>query len=266
VVPIAIYLGIHAAVGAGFRFESADGRLLYGRVGSIVNGCRGATVPSRTRPLCDDKLPHPQSPNWYIFDPQSPASRLFPGGYNQSSNGPLRAFALAIIRAHPLAYGRLVASDLADFFIPGQESGGDLGVPQRGDSTVLEGLAKADRDKYFPTYRTPEPGSASIVAHYHDWARVPRVLFGLTVLVAAVDVVVPARNRQRPRRAEVVLLAGGTLLALLISVATVAFYMRYAVPFQPLLLAAAALAITDLWGSRSPAGSAAVPGFHAADG
>jgi hypothetical protein len=248
-IPIVMYLGVHAAVGAGFRFESADGWLLYGRVGAIVNDCKGASVPARTRALCNDDSHHPQSPDWYVSDPQSPANRMFPGGFRASSNSALRAFAIDIIRAHPISYAHLVARDTIAFFAPGHDPGPDLSIPRRGDTLVLDQRQQTDRERYFPGYRLPQPRSNSLVARYYHRVRVPRIVFGLAALLGVADVGLGFRRGSSSRRALVALLTGGSLLALVGSVATVGFYMRYSVPFQPLLLAGGALAMADIWPS-----------------
>jgi hypothetical protein len=255
VVPIAVYGALHAAAGLGFGITQTPGWFLYGRVGEIAN-CRKARVPSETRQLC---LPagSPRHPGatWYIWAPESPVQRVFPGGPQHTtdvarSNRALTAFALAVVRDQPADYLRLVAADLVRFFTPG--------LMARGDREYIPVTFPADALTQRSMFADPGPHPRELPARvappahelrlYARWVHPPRPLLAVAPLTGLIALLVAAlRGAGRiPRWREVLLLTGVGSGLLVGSAATSEFAPRLLIPTIPLLVTGATIAAADL--------------------
>lgn len=83
------------------RFEAspATGWHLYARVATFAD-CHVFTPPRGTNGLCETRPPdQPPGSDWYLYDPASPALRLF--GRLGNDDAKLKAFALAAIVYEP---------------------------------------------------------------------------------------------------------------------------------------------------------------------
>jgi 4-amino-4-deoxy-L-arabinose transferase-like glycosyltransferase len=249
--PLVAYAGVHAVKSDGFRLTGADGWWLYGRVGEIAF-CRGVHVPAGTEPLCrDDRSRHPVNPDWYLWDPGSPAYRAFPHerpGYAPTSNAKLRSFALAVIRARPLSYLRLVGHDFLAYFAPTGFRYGERTLPKAGGVRPLLPTEEGVRQKYFPGYHLTIRTPARFLHAYTRWGHTWRPLLGLFALAGIAATLWP-RRRGRPtadRRRAIALLLGTALAMLLGAVASFGFDLRLLLPAIPLLIAVGAIGLEDL--------------------
>jgi len=254
VVPLGGYLALHAADGRGFAFTNSDGWFLYGRVAQLAD-CHRVEPSEGTESLCTGAAGPPEgaTPNFFVWDDASPARRLFPEGMTLRSNARLRSFAVATIRSRPLPYGRLVLSQFARFFKPASGGvGTDLDLPERDPEDGS--FTREARLRRYPTYRTPTVGEDSVLRDYRRWFRTPRWLLGLMAVAAMVDGLLGLRKRRSVTSSahrEVLFLVGLPLTALVLTVATADFAIRYLVPFMPLLVCAGTLAVFDLCRTRT---------------
>jgi hypothetical protein len=255
-VPILAFSTAHAIAGRGFGLSQWDGWVLYGRVAAIAD-CRGVDLPEGTRPLCESaaqRKAHERAgwtPSMYVFSPESPAHRLFGPAVTVEANPELRAFARAIIEAHPLTYTRTVLEDTAWFFRPGAgDRGLDPGVflhEQDDDLSFLQ--SERVVALFFPDYSLSFRGPLHATVWYDRHLRPPRLLFGLLLLLPALSFVLAAAGRRRialPHAAESTFLGAQALALLLGAVAFAEFNMRFLVPALPLLASGGALALADL--------------------
>ena len=251
-LPVVAYTAIHAGRGHGLSWTQFEGYVLYGRVARIAD-CSGAQIPADTRRLCEDdaerleRLRAGWEPSTYIFNPDSPARRAFPVFPSTEVNRRLRAFALAIIRAHPWDYLRTVSVEFLAYLRP------DRSVPK---SAVLlpdrdlphEALVDESVDRHFPDYEQRLHPPARFLLRYQDVVHVSPVLLALLVFASVASVAVAAASRTvtLPHQAEVVFLVGTALTLSFAAVATVELTLRFLIPTLPLLVCGGALALVSL--------------------
>ena len=255
-IPLVGYLSVHAAVGRGFAFTEWDGWLLYGRVAEIAH-CRVMDVPKGTRPLCESpKLrAHRRFEQWtpsaYVFRAKSPAHRLYGDAVTAGPNAQLKRFAIAAIRARPLAYLHIVGRDFTYYFRPAYwRRGFDPGIV----------LYEQDRRRhyldwssilrtYFPGYTIAKAWPMHAVVKVSWRTRPPRPLLAALTLSALVSMLLAVAGRGRfslPRQAESTFFVLLALTILLVSTAVVELNLRFLVPVLPLIACAGALSVTDL--------------------
>ena len=275
VVVLCGYAGLHAAGDPTrlaspntFALTEMDGWYLYAKTAAIAD-CEGADIPERTRELCQPEDERSRDADFYLFNTDSPAKQLVghgrSGEQQTEDNRTLRRFALAIVRAHPWAYVKMVARDSTAIFTPGGR-GVDVTVrlPRAGaeldgggraplaceecDGMRVEPVDAGVRDRYEPGYEPRVHWPSGLLTAYQDWLHTPRWLMGALALVAALCAVLsPTRLRERlPHRRETFLL-GGTAIAVVIGSAAAANpSVRFLVPMVPLLACGGALGLLDL--------------------
>ncbi len=262
VVPLIVYCSLHAAATGTFGFTQANGWFLYARIGQIVD-CRGVPVTRSTARLCQ-KGTRPQVPTYYLFDPRSPARRVF-GGMSSDhvrqarSDAALQAFALHVIEAHPTAYLRVVASDLLRFLTPGASAGAiedsTVKLPKKVSLSVGDRHERAGLPPYSPSAHPP----ARILSWLGGWLHTSRWLISLLALASLLALILPGRHR-----VQVVLFAGGGAALLLGAAATAGFAIRYLEPAVPLLVTGGLLSLnvllTAVRDSRTTRHRASMPG------
>jgi Dolichyl-phosphate-mannose-protein mannosyltransferase len=270
-VPLLAYAALHESRTGTFGFTQFDGWLLYGRTADLVD-CKRMDIPRRVRNLCPtnaDRRLEGRDPNvFYLWDPRSPARRLFGEPETRAeklrSNARLREFGMAVVRARPFDYVERVTSDYVRFFEPGAMSlvrsyDDPITLPDEprptGGGTV--------RRRYFPEYTMSVHPPADALATYQRLVHTPRWLmgaFGLVGLLVLLLGVFPAWRERLPRRREVFLLVGGGL-AMLLPAAMNHFELRYLIPSVPLLVCGGVLGLLDLAralrGAHEPSGSPA---------
>lgn len=209
-------------------------------MGEFVD-CRSASVEREARPLCVPPKPGAGA-LYYVFDPASPANRLFHGfsadpSRLAHSNRVLRGFATDQIRAQPLDYARAAGSDFLRFLTPGERSRGtsDRALEL---ATVLNPVV---RDRWFPRYEPPHATSAA--RDYVRLVHAPRWLLALLSLASLAVVALPGAVHGRR---ETFLFTGAGLAMLVGAAATSEFVLRYLEPSVPLLATGGALACSAL--------------------
>jgi hypothetical protein len=258
-VPVLAYSLVHLSAAGSFGLAEADGWLLYGRTAEFAD-CSGTAPPRATRPLClGAKGKRLSDPVAYVFTPSSPAWSLFgPIGsgseeHRHRTNRLLRQFALAAIRDHPRLYAQEVASGTLVLFAPWAQSKPPAQLP---DASWRPAAAAALEREFFPGYTIPRHPPSGVLLALQRVAHTPTWLIGILVLAAllvlAVGVVRAARGREPPaHRREVFLLAGMALAMLVGSVAISNSDNRFLLTGVPMLVAAGALALTDLRAGRA---------------
>jgi hypothetical protein len=256
-VPILAYATLEAARFGSFGLTQSSGWTLYGRVAAFAD-CRGAGIPSAARPVCEtaaQQHSHPGAPTWYIFDPASPADRMF-GGYGRTpaaqahSNAVLGSFALRIVVHQPFDYLGAVGGDVLRFFTPGATQFDDAvsatSLPSRATGqNVVEDV----RSRYLPTVHPRVQSPAELIRGYRRAIHVPRPLLAILALASLL-----ALAMRVPARRDVLLLSGSGLALLIGTAATAGFGLRYLLPAVPLLAIGGALSLRDLWARRARAG------------
>jgi Dolichyl-phosphate-mannose-protein mannosyltransferase len=258
VVVVLGYFVLNDAKTDTFALTQSSGWALYSRIAPVAD-CDRFNPPPGTSSLCEQSEPGTRfGPDFYGWEPGSPAVRLFGGP--PEGNEQLSAFAREAIEAQPLQYGRLVVKDMARYFIPNYHLyayGGpgydaiDIG---RRDP-VIENDVHSWIDGYYPGEPLVIKGGVGTVSEVQDWLRVQPILM-MVALIAALGGAIFARGRQR---SVLLLLIGGALLLLLVPSATASWNARYAVPAGGPLIAAGALGawlLAGRFGVRRPGRSA----------
>jgi hypothetical protein len=256
VLPLVAYASLHDYEGHGFGLTEWNGWLLYGRVAQIAD-CRGVSLPARTRGLCESAAERARrraegwTPSYYIFSPDSPAKRVFGPGVTAARSPILLRFARSIIEAHPLAYLRMVGSDVGWGFRP---YAGSRGV----DPSIVLHVENQDSDvdgnpvvqRYFGQFHLRDRGGRGAMDWYVRTFQVPRPLLGALLVCSLLSLLaaVAARGRARlPRQAASTFLLATALALFVGAVATVELNIRFLMPTVPLIAGSGALALTDLW-------------------
>jgi hypothetical protein len=266
VVALGYALVFHAQHGK-LAFTESGGRFLYGKVAPFADCSRLDGLPADERFLCPDPKLR-LTTNQYLWGKRSPIRGLPP-----SADGPIRDFALRVLRDKPVTYAGVVLGGFGHFFEPGHRIGAN-------DYPVCAWQWPADpRTWAYPCYRGPiRPGDPVRRAHHsitepneyvgrfsgrprldppvsrvlRDYQRVAYT-YGPLLAVCALLVVVALALRRGPwrLRLDAALLAGVALAALLVSQALSLFSYRYGLIGAVLLPPAAAIAGAALLAGRS---------------
>ena len=230
---------------------------LYGRVAPFAD-CTRFTPPPGTEGLCDPRPPSDReglNAEWYIYNPESPAQKLFGPPFQVSSdpeaNSKLRRFSIAAIEGQPADYANAVWQDLIRIVYPDHPSTGDLSyngfIPY-----LLHGLNGNDRNDFVESWRQLYyPGDTyhwSDISKLTDYERVTRLQGPLMIvcllLAAAAPWIAP-----RGSRMAAVLFAGVAFALLVFPILTHAYDARFVVPALGFLVAATALGGWGLGGT-----------------
>jgi Dolichyl-phosphate-mannose-protein mannosyltransferase len=247
-VPILVYFAINQAASGNFGLvpPGSSGWALYARTAEFAD-CNAFKPPAGTRPLCEstpaDERP---GPDFYAWEPASPARRLF--GYPPLEGEKLSAFALAAIRSQPTDYLAAVTDDFARYFVPGGDDRAFAG-------TTYDHLEIGRRDpelervvyETIQSYWADEPltitGDADLLSDLQAVLRVHPLLMLVATLLGAIGVVL-ARGRLR---AGLLLLLGTALLLLAVPTAVSVYSARYSIPAAGPLIAAGAIGLWLVW-------------------
>ena len=247
--PLTVYSVAENARYGTFGLSQWGGWTAYARVAGFAD-CAGAGVPVATRPLCEsaaERARHPDASSWYLFDPASPAIRLF-GPVSRSvveqrrSNRLLESFAVAIAEHQPLDLGSAVLGDFLEFFEPGTAQYGDA-----TGATVLPSAAAAEyvdpyaRDRFLPGIGRTVGSPGAALRRYRSVIHIPRALMAVLALASIVGVARALRWRR-----EVLLFSGSGILLLLGTAATAGFAQRYPLGAVPPLAIGGTLSLREL--------------------
>ncbi|MBV9466554.1 MAG: glycosyltransferase family 39 protein [Solirubrobacterales bacterium] len=235
-----------------FEVSPATGWHLYSRTALIAN-CHVFTPPKGTAGLCDPR-PAPQRPgsDWYLYDPGSPALRLFgPLGNHDST---LEAFALAVILHEPGVYLKSTFHEVEGYFVPSLHPyiyGGGCAIDCQVDWIYAIKhdpaiVAKTERgmEQFYNRFTVHVSRSGIDFLHsYENPFRFGATLLTLTSLLTLLGLFIG------PRRARVgVLLFGVGGLAMLVFPTFGVYYLgRYQVPIAGPMAASAAICLWSLW-------------------
>ena len=254
-LPVALLLGgylswYHSNHGV-YAFGQYQGRFLYGRVMSFAD-CETLELTAKQRTLCYPNAPASwvQKPDQYIWNPKSPARRLYP----DPADDPLfSGFAHTVIRQEPGAYLRTVAEGTRWHLMikapldKGAEcySAGRWIPPARPGSPCQPPYYLPTADPHQstpPTPQTPNPLAQNLAA-YGRWATTPGPLYGLGVVLALVAAGWRWRRPGWRTAADALLFVGTGFGLIVVSVATSIFDYRYSVPAVLLVPLGIALAL-----------------------
>jgi hypothetical protein len=240
---------------------------LYARMAPIAD-CSRFTPPPGTAGLCEELDPRErENVNWYIFDAQSPAVRLWgvppypleaadPAAYHWPGDDPTGRFARAVLVHQPLDYLTTVGEGLANYV-----------VPRAGRRSVFEYdhalLIRELHNEHYEQAAIPditsyyETGAGYLrkrVDALERYGRCARMEGTPTAVLTTLMLVGLSLSRGRARSAVSLYVSTATSLAVL-PVALLFYDVRYAVPMNVPLAAAAAIGIDRLLDSLSPAGA-----------
>jgi hypothetical protein len=272
-VPALVLVGLYALLQgsqSGHRgLGQSGGWALYARAAGFAD-CREFSVPAGTEGLCqpglraEDRPP----PDWYAWDPESPARQLFGG--QPHGNELLREWATRAIVATPRQYVREVVEDLTWYVSPPPMTNSeDLLV---GPFSVSFRLRSPDEHCDPGVCRPPpawlEPHNTTGPAQWFspwvprtragygffiDYQRVFRTHGWLIVLLLAGTLAgAVAAIGRREARAQW-LFAAAALGLLVFPVATATYNVRYALPVIPLLAVATVLGLRPAADRLAPA-------------
>jgi hypothetical protein len=267
----AVLLGFavaNAAWGSGFELAPSSGWYHYGRAAQFAD-CDRFTPPPGTEALCQS-LPSDERPGgaYYMFDPQSPAQRLFGdpsriyGGFGEH-DGQLGAWARRATVAQPLDYLSTLWEYGRAYWLPGlkpePETKGSGLDPQldftRGldpglGAAIFEEQVQDSLEQYFDPFAAHEHRAPlDVLRAFQHVTRFGAVLLTIATLLTLVGLIVGSRRS----RSAVALFGLGGLSLLVAPILTANYYGRYTVPLAGLMMAAAAIAIVELWRGRTGA-------------
>jgi hypothetical protein len=239
------FAAANATFGERFGLGPSQGWYLYGRAAQFAD-CDRFTPPPGTEVLCED-TPASERPGayYYLFDPKAPAPRSL-GGFGESDEL-VGEWARRAIRAQPFDYLGTVWEYGRGYYLPGLTPDGGTDLDPQLDYTaasffepdIVRGL-NSFYDEF--TVGRFQPGLELL----HGWQRVGRfgtAALAITTLLVAVGLLVGGRRS----RVGVLLFGIGGLALLVAPVLTGNYVGRYTVPMAGPLMAAAGIAILELW-------------------
>jgi hypothetical protein len=232
---------------------------LYGRVGPFAD-CTRFTPPKGTEKLCESTPPSMRaSPQWYVFDWDSPAKRSYGdpqvGGASRREVAEVGAFARAALLGQPVEWLEATTTDFERYIVPWKYQR-LVPTPTTRDYHGLlanplgvDRMAPDTRGWYHDAFSLA-PGNQAVVdeptwSALGDWQLATSIEGpGMLLLLLFIPVgLVACRGRAR---LGVLLIGTSSFLLLLIPVATLNYDGRFSVPVQGPLAAAAAI---GAWGA-----------------
>lgn len=228
---------------------------LYARMAPLAD-CRRFTPPAGTEELCEDSDPRDRpNANWYIFDLDSPANRLYgvppwpltrvaPEAYRWRGDVPTGRFARAVLRHQPLDYLRSVLEGVANYVAPraGRRSVFEYDQPlliAELHNSHFEEAAIPDITAYYTTGGGYLRRGVRALERYGRAARTE----GAPTAVLAVLMVAGCSLARGRQRAAAGLLAANALSLAVAPAATLFYDVRYSVPMVLPLAAGAAIGV-----------------------
>ena len=239
--------------GASVSWEQTAGSSTRGLPRS--GAARAWTSPQRAASSAGGNARLERGRAFHLWSPEGSAHRAFgrlTGDLERKRrlNSIMREHALAIIRARPLSYARMVGADFLRYFEPGVESryisDSALSLPASGALMQLDPRVKRS---FFPESSRAFTSPRAVRA-YHRIVHTPRWLLACLMLLVTFGLLLPVFTRGRMQRMphvrEILLLTGVPIAILIGATATSEFVLRYLVPVAPLILAGGVVAIVDL--------------------
>lgn len=259
-VPALCVLGLAGALLAGYatanlinneRFELAPthGWHLYGRAAPFAD-CRQFTPPGGTQRLCET-IPPAQRPSlhYYLYDPASPAKRLYGRTPWVEHDSDLGAWARKAIIAQPHDYALAMWRDLRHYYTPADPDLPSQWVAEDGGTAseifffaVKEVETKKSLERFFNPFSVHK--SSGRLAFLQDYQRVLR-FEGPELAVATLLCLLGLLIGSRRSRVGVLLFGLGGLALLVPPTLSVYYVDRYRLPLAGPMAAGAAIAV---WG------------------
>ena len=282
VVPLFSYASWFRAVNGNYALTTTSGVFLYSRTATFVDCGEGYLTP-KLAPLCPSGKPfHRPPPEHFVWHGGTPLADRPGPLFTRENNALGSQFARSVILHQPLDYARAVAQDLARGFAvrppstyPNRDivkaysfDAAPVAVPDRvfvsGGSAAQDTRAYEQGD---PRTRSRQP-FAGWLASYQRYVYLWGPLLFALIVVGLVGCV---RGPRSERRTAIRMLTATGLILLVVPTMTQSFDIRYVLPAQPFLAAAAARTLLRLrlprgvprpWsrtGGPTPAASSANP-------
>ncbi|MBB5870185.1 hypothetical protein F4553_003564 [Allocatelliglobosispora scoriae] len=256
-IPLAGYLAWYHHERGVYAFGEYQGRFLYARVMTIAD-CERLTLPEPERRLCtpDDPTQRPTRIDSYVWSPDSPARRFYPG---VADDGTLGSFARQVITNQPAGYAAMVLRETLWHFAPvwRPQDPANTCHDQRWLPAIRAGVGCAP--PYYPPTANPAdrpaqlPGHATVASTALTGYGRSQLAYGPLAGMALVWIVVATVIGRRRGSREALLFGTAGLVLIITSVATSMFEVRYALPALPLIAMGAALATRFLTSRAVPA-------------
>ena len=262
-VLVAYLIPQHAVTGSWGLTRTA-GLTFYARMAPIAD-CTRFTPPAGTAGLCQRNKPSARpNANWYIFDLNSPAIRLYgvppyplrrvpKSAYSWRGETPTRRFALAVLTHQPLDYLATVAEGLANYVVPRAGAQSVFEYDQRKLIAELhnphfEQAAIPDITSYYAT----GPGYLRRnVSALDDYGRTAKVEGAVTAVLALLLLAGWSLSHGREREAASLFASTAIMLAV-VPVAFLFYDARYTEAMDVPLAIAAAFGVDCLWERFEP--------------
>ncbi len=252
-VLLAFALG-NAAWGPRLELAPSPGWYLYGRAAQFAD-CSHFTPPAGTRGLCQIR-PQSSRPGStsYLFDPKSPAVRLFGGiGKNDALVG---SWARRAARAQPEDFASTAWTYLWAYYVPSSIRP-QLGIqldPQLDFTYDNAFFAEAQHQRletfYAPFEVHTRRDGLEVLHDLQNGIRFGGTALSITTLLTLLGLFIGTRRS----RVGVLLFGVGGLSMILAPVLTGAYVGRYTVPLGGAMAAAAAVTLTELWRAMAASG------------
>ncbi len=271
--PVAVCLGAACAVllayatansidHSRFGVTPSPGWRLYARVAPFAD-CSKFTPPQGTESLCESKPAADRyGSGWYLFDPKSPASRLYGqlGETRGAGDGKLAAFARQAILHQPGDYADTVVSegwaylfpDSYGAWKPGRGTGLDGQVSWHYGDVATPAVLRSTQqgmEEFFSPFTVH--ADTVLVDALYDYQRVFRLGAALllisTLLILGGLFVGPRRSR-----IAVAVLGVSGLATIFLPLLSSEYIGRYTVPPAGMIAAGATVSLLALAGRSSP--------------
>jgi hypothetical protein len=243
-------LAKQAATGS-FVVGPAPGWQEYGRAATFAN-CKLFTPPPGTRGLCESTPPANRfGHDHYLYDPTSPAVRLFGGIGNQ--DGKVGAWSRAAIESQPGLFLRDFYEGLRDYYIPSDfhyvpgAGGGldsELNWAAPVDPKLQHDIVTGMESFYAPFTPHRHPRRVQWLRHYQLIFRFGATMLSLCTLLTLLGLFIGSRRS----RAGVILFGVSGFVLLLPEALLGAYLGRYTVPIAGPMGAAASIVLWNLVG------------------
>lgn len=251
VVLLLAYASVNSLTGHPFGVTPSPGWHLYSRAAPIAD-CTQFTPPPGTAKLCETTPPEDRfGPDWYLYDPASPALRLF--GPIGTEDEKFDAWSKEVVLHQPRAYTESILPDIAAYFFPdgygdwksgkgtdidGQLSWAWASFPDKTQASTQEGM-----ETFFLPFSTHR--RYRLINAFHDYQRIVR--FGGTLLtISTILILIGLFVGSRRSRIAVLLLGVGGLAILILPIFASNYIGRYTVPPAGPIAAAAVIAAMSI--------------------
>ena len=241
-------LAKQAATGS-FEVGPAPGWQAYGRAATFAN-CKLFTPPPGTRGLCEATPPANRfGHDYYLYDPASPAVRLFGAIGNQ--DGKVGAWSRAAIESQPGLFLRDFYQELRDYFIPsdfhyvpgaGGGLDGELNWEAPADPKLQHDVVTGTESFFAPFTPHRHPRRVQWLRQYQLIFRFGATMLSLCTLLTLLGLFIGSRRS----RAGVILFGVAGFVLLLPEALLGAYLGRYTVPIAGPMGAAASIVLWNL--------------------